>query len=142
MQKIRAMLIRILMQLYFSFCQGPAVHVPDLHVVVQSLALVHHVELVTVARDHHENKIAVLGPEVHVVKDLTQGLVQNLVQDPDSLVPSLILVQDHPRIKYPGLLLGLPDREGPQLLIALLEIVMMMSAGLCNATKKMLTMIE
>lgn len=95
--------------------EGHADHVPDLHGVVRSLALVHHAKLVTVARSHQENRRAVLAPEVLGVSDPTQGPVQNLVQDPDSLVPSPVLgpnpIRDHPRTKHQGLLLGLLNRE-------------------------------
>lgn len=125
---------------------GLADHVPDLHGVIQSLAHVHHVKLVTVALSHQENRRAVLAPEVPAVSDPTQGPVQNLVQDLDSLVLSPVLVpnpiQDHPGTKHLGLLLGLLNREGRQLQIAQRKTMMTTLTVLQSNNKKVQRMKE
>lgn len=125
---------------------GLADHVPDLPGVVQSLDPAHHAKLATVAHSHQESRKAVLIPEVLAANDPTLGPVQNLVQDPDSLVPSLVLVpnlvQDHPGTKHRGLLLGLQNREGQHPQIALHKIMMTTLMVLGNNNKKVLMLKE
>ena len=125
---------------------GLADHVPDLPGVVQSLDPAHHAKLATVGHSHQENRKAVLVPEVLAANDPTLGPVQNLVQDPDSLVLSLVLVlnlvQDHPGTKHRGLLLGLQNREGQHPQITLHKIMMTTLMVLGNNNKKVLMLKE
>lgn len=89
---------------------------------------VHRVELVKVAHGHQGSKIVVPSPEVRVVEDLIQDRVRSLAQSQGSLLPDPVLAlnpfQGLQRIKSPDLVLGLPSKEGPQLLTTEVKKVM------------------
>lgn len=93
--------------------------------------------------------IAVLVPKVHAEKDLVPDHVRNQVQNQDSLVPSPVLVQSHPRTTSQDLTLGLPNREGLHLLTreeigptAPVEMMMEMMIAIHETTERMSMMME
>lgn len=108
---------------------GHAAPVPGLLVIVAHDRIpVHHVELVKVTHGHQGSKIVVPSPEVHVVEDLIQDRVRSPAQNQGSLVRGPVLalnpLQGLLRIKSQDLVLGLPSKEGPQLLTKEVEKVM------------------
>lgn len=126
-------------------CLGHAAPVPDLLVIAARDHIpVHHAELVIVTHGHQGNKIVVPIPEVHVVEDLIQDHVRSQAQNQDSLVPGPVLIlnlfQGHQRIKSQDLVLGLPSKEGPQLLTREVEKVMERMMALHKTTSQILMM--
>ena len=120
---------------------GHAAPVPDLPVIAAHDRIpVHHVELVKVTHGHPGSKTVVPGLEVHVVEDLLQDHVRSPAQNQGSLVPGPVLTlnpfQGLQRIKSQDLILGLPSKEGPQLLTKEVEKVMERMMALPVATSR------